>query len=87
MRCQIPKKIEVDCSFETVYGSVLGRCWMEVRKLLLENIIYNTSHEVGRVRPAFFCDEYQESSGTLAHLHRFFGVYRDEVSNDEGDKN
>ena len=69
------EKIEVDCSFEMAYGAVLGRCWMEVRKLWLENIICNTSHEVGRVRPAFFCDEYLKSSGNLAHMHRLFRVY------------
>ena len=60
---------------------------MEVHKLWLENIIYNILHEVGRVRLAFFHDEYQESSGNLAHMHGLFGVYRDEVSDDEYDKN
>ena len=29
------KKIEVGCSFEMAYGSVLGCCWMEVHKLWL----------------------------------------------------
>ena len=81
------EKIEVDCSFEMAYGSVLDRCWMEVRKLWLENILYNASHEVGRVRPAFFRNEYQESSGNLAHMHGLFGMHQDEVSNNEGDKN
>ena len=29
----VNEKIEVDRSFEVTYGSVCGRCWMEVRKL------------------------------------------------------
>ena len=34
---------DVKKSFELAYGSVLGRCWMEVRKLWLEYISYSTS--------------------------------------------
>ena len=55
------------------------RCWMEVRKLWLENIIYNTNHEVGRVRPAFFRDEYQENRGNTSHIHGLIGIYDDEI--------
>ena len=72
---QDSKKIEVGRSAEMTYGSALGRCWIEVHKLWLEDIIYNTSCEVGKVCPAFFCDEYQENSGNLAHMHGLFGVY------------
>ena len=36
---------------------------------------------------SFAVNEYQKSSGNLAHIHGLFGVYRDELSDDEGDKN
>ena len=45
---------EVKRSFEMAYGSVMGRCWMEVRKLWLEHITFSTSSIIGKVAHVFF---------------------------------
>ena len=41
------EKIEVYCSFENVYGAVMCHSCMEVCKIWIEKIIYNTNHDIG----------------------------------------
>ena len=74
---------EVSNSFEMAYMSIVSRCWLEVRKLLLEFIIKSTSTILGRVVPAFFRDEFQEESGNLSHIHGLVGLFQEDRENDE----
>ena len=70
-------------SFEMAYMSTVSRCWMEVRKLLLEFIMTSSSTILGKVLPAFFRDEYQDDSGNLSHIHGLFGLLREDMDNSE----
>ena len=76
-------RLDVKKSFEQAYGSILGRCWMEVRKLWLEYITFSTSSILKKVTNSFFRDEYQEESGNLAHIHGLISLDRRDLSNEE----
>ena len=76
-------KAEVDRSFELAYGSVIGRCWMEVRKLWLEYITFSTASILGKVAHVFFRDEYQEKSGNLSHIHGLVALDQGDMENEE----
>ena len=73
-------KRDYEGSFEMAYTHTLTRCWLEVRKLWLQFIIYSTSTKLGKVSIAFFRDEYQDCSGNLSHIHGLVGL-------DKGDMN
>ena len=74
---------DIKKSFEMAYGSILGRCWMEVRKLWLDYISYSTSSILRKTTHVFFRDEYQEESGNLAHIHGLIALSRDDMNNEE----
>jgi len=79
-------KKDVDTSMEMAYTHVLTRCWLEVRKLWLEFIIFSVT-EIGKekfkVTHAFFRDEYQDCSGNLSHIHGLFGLMRGVMNEDK----
>ena len=75
----IAAKDEVKLSFEMAYGSTLGRCWMEVRKLWLEYITYSTTSVIGKVAHVFFRDEYQEKSANLPHIHGLVALSKEDL--------
>ena len=67
------------------YTHVLSRCWLEVRKLWLEFIIFSTTTKLGRtfeVSHAFFRDEYQDSSANLCHIHGLFGLFKNDMDDE-----
>ena len=76
-------KNHVKRSYEAAYGSILSHCWMEVRKLWLECITYSTSSILGRVTHSFFCDEYQEDSANLPHIHGLVALHKEDMDNEE----
>ena len=70
-------------AMENAYGTVLSRCWFEVRKLWLEYITYSTTSVLKRVRHAFWRDEYQEHMGNLPHIHGLIALYKEDMENKE----
>ena len=74
---------QVNRSFEMAYGAIMGRCWMEVRKLWLEYITFSTTSVLGGVRHVFFRDEYQEESGNLPHIHGLVALMKRDMENAE----
>ena len=79
----LSSKLDVKRSFELAYGSTLGRCWMEVRKLFLEYITFSTTSILGELAPVMFRDEFQEHSGNLSHIHGLAGLKKEDMDNDE----
>ena len=77
------EKVEVKRSFEMANGSVIGRCWMEVRKLWLEYITYSTTSILKGTTHVFFRDEYQEKSGNLPHIHGLVALTKRDLENKE----
>ena len=79
-------KKDVDTSMEMAYTHVLTRCWLEVRKLWLEFIIFSVT-EIGKekfkVTHAFFRDEYQDCLGNLSHIHGLFSLMRGVINEDK----
>lgn len=69
-------KKDYEDSFEMAYTHTLTRCWLEVRKLWIQFIIYSTSTKMGKVSIAFFRDEYQDCSGNLSHIHGLIGLHK-----------
>ena len=67
---------EVKRLFEMTYGSIMGRCWVEVRKLWLEHITFSTSSIIGKVAHVFFRNEsdYQIADDRIAILNINFGL-------------
>lgn len=70
-------------SMEMAYTHMMTRCWLEVRKLWLQFIIFSTSTKLNRVSHAFFRDEYQESSANLSHIHGLIGLHRGDMDDVE----
>ncbi len=79
----LSQKEDYNISMEMAYSNILTRCWLEVRKLWIQFIIYSTTTILGRVAHAFFRDEYQESSGNLSHIHGLLGLHRGEMDKKE----
>ena len=74
---------DVDRSFELAYVCVMNRCWMEVRKFLLEFIIFTKAKVLGEdVSEAFFRDEYQEDSGNVSHIHGIVGLKNEDMDDE-----
>jgi len=76
---------EVEQSFEAAYGSVLGRCWMEVRKLWLEYITYSHTSILREAGHVFFRDEYQSKdlgAGNLSHIHGMVAIKQKDMDNE-----
>jgi hypothetical protein len=74
---------DVHMSMEMAYTHILTRCWLEVRKLWINFIIYSTTTCLGKVSHAFFRDEYQECSGNLSHIHGLIGLDQGDMDNEE----
>lgn len=75
---------DVKRSFEMAYGTIVTRCWFEVRKLWLEYLMFSTTSilaKYSKVSHAFFRDEYQEErSGNLPHIHGLFALQKDDYA-------
>ena len=78
------EQAEVKRSFEMAYGTIVTRCWFEVRKLWLEYLMFSTTSilaKYSKVSHAFFRDEYQEErSGNLPHIHGLFALQKDDYA-------
>ena len=72
---------ELKRSFEMAYGSVMGPCWMEVRKLWLEHITFSTSSIIGKAAHVFIRDEFQPGRGNLSHIHGLVALTKEDVDN------
>lgn len=73
-------------SMEMAYTHVLTRCWLEVRKLWLEFIIFSVTakgNKKVKVSHAFFRDEYQDGNGNLSHIHGLFALDRGAMNDQE----
>ena len=74
---------DVERSMEMVYSHVLTRCWLEVRKLWLNFIMYSTSTMLNKPKISFFRDKYQPECGNLSHIHGLLALQRGDMENTE----
>ena len=74
---------EVHRAFETAYGSIVSRCWFEVRRFWLDYITYSTSSVLKRVFHAYWRDEYLEKCGNLPHVHGLVALFKEDMENPE----
>ena len=70
-------KAEVKQSFEQAYGNTVGRCWLEVSRLLLDHVTNNPIIFGAPVDNVFWRYEYQETVGNMFHIHGLLGLNPD----------